>query len=296
MASVSIAIIGLHGSLGQPIIDVINSGLFNDNLKFPIKVLSRKGVESSNDKFQYIKTEINPETVDFITSALSGIDVIVELIPARPDLISTLEKVAENVKPKLYIPSQFGCDLDRITTIVPGFAPGKTEHSEKLRNFGIKTVDIVTNFFAQPNSFMYEIVQHLGVDPKEKTVVQIGPLETKVPYTTVEDIAKSVLAVATTTPIDKLPNKLKIKSDSITYREFIEKYESNNNVKLTIKETLTIEQANKKLHEKLKQSGGFVYQDLLFYLHVAGANGLEYDDKDSQLINPNESIWKWKKY
>ncbi|RLV91036.1 hypothetical protein JA1_004127 [Spathaspora sp. JA1] len=295
MSPVSIAIIGLHGSLGQPITDVINSGLFDDKVKFPIKALTRKDDIPSNDKFQYIKTEINSESVDYIASELSGIDVIVELVPARPDLIATLEKVAEKVKPKLYIPSQFGCDLDKVGKIIPGFAPGKIQHSDNLRSFGIKTVDIVTNFFAQPNSFMYTIVQHLGVDPQANTVVQMGPVETKIPYTTVEDIAKSVIAVATT-PIEKLPNKLKIKSDSITYREFIEKYELNNNVKLTIKESLTVEEANKKLEEKMKQSGGFNYQDLLFYLHVAGANDLEYDDKDSQLINPNESIWKWQKY
>ncbi|RLV95778.1 hypothetical protein JA1_000689 [Spathaspora sp. JA1] len=295
MAPVSIAIIGLHGSLGKPTLDAINSGVFDDKLKFPIKALTRNDNNPSTDKIEYIKTEINSETIDSISSALSGVDVIVELITPNPELFTALEKVAEKVKPKLYIPSQFGSDIDDVRKLIPGFLTVKTQHTENLRNLGIKTVDIVTNYFAQPGSFLYEFVTHIGIDPATNSVVQIGSLDTKSPFTRVEDIGKVVLAVATT-PIDKLPNKLKVKSGSVTYKEFIERYESSHNVVLTIKEKLTTEEAKKQLDERLKESGGFNFKDFTFYLHVAGALGLEYDGKDNELINPNESIWKWQKY
>ncbi|EGW30152.1 uncharacterized protein SPAPADRAFT_63760, partial [Spathaspora passalidarum NRRL Y-27907] len=249
MSQISLAIIGLNGALGKPTLDAINSGKFDDKLKFPIKALTRKDTPST-DKIQYIKTEINSETVDSIANSLSGVDVIAELVTPNPDLFSTLEKVAGKVKPKLYIPSQFGADIESVSKLIPGFLALKTKHSENLRGLGIKTVDVITNLFAQPGSFLYEHVAHVGIDPDTNTVFQIGDLDTELEFTRLEDIGNVVLAVATT-PIDKLPDTIRVKSGEIAYKDIINNYEKSHNVKLTVKEKITTEEAKKKLDEKL---------------------------------------------
>ncbi|EGW29892.1 CIP1 protein [Spathaspora passalidarum NRRL Y-27907] len=292
--SVSIAVFGLHGSLGQPTIDAINSGKFDNKLKFPVKAITRKD-KTSTDRIEYIKTEINPDTVDSIAAKLPGVDVIIELLACTPDLFACTEQIVAKVKPKLFIPSQFGSDYTVCNEFVPGMFYNKISHSENVRKMGVKAVDIITTFFAQPGLYMYEVVGHLGIDPKTKSYFQIGDLNTKVPFTRVEDIGYVVLAVSTT-PIDTLPDEIKVKSGSISYADAIDKYEQTHDVKLEKSSEITTDEARKQLNEKLKQTGGFNWNDFLWYLHVIGAHGIDYDEKDNELINPNQSVWEWTKY
>ncbi|EGW31257.1 uncharacterized protein SPAPADRAFT_56141 [Spathaspora passalidarum NRRL Y-27907] len=268
MFPVSLAIIGLNGAL------------------------TRQDTPST-DKIQYIKTEINSETVDSIAESLASVDVIAELVASNPVLFATLEKVADKVEPKLYIPSQFGSDFEVVNKILPGFLQFKVQHTANLRSLGLKTVDVITNYFAKPGAFLYEHVTHVGIDPNDNTVFQIGDLDTKLSFTRVEDIGSVVAAVATT-PVDKLPNTVKVQSGVISYKELIEIYEAKHNVKLTIKEKITKEEGKKLAKEKL--NAGFNPKDFTFYLHVLGAYGLEYDINHNELLNPNESVWKWQKY
>ncbi|RLV96334.1 hypothetical protein JA1_000354 [Spathaspora sp. JA1] len=292
MSPVSIAIIGLNGSLGRPTLDAINSGKFDSKIKFPIKALTRKS-QPSNDKIQYIQTEINSTTVGSIVDELSGVDVIIELVAANPELLTTLEQIVIQVKPKLFIPSQFGSDMAVIDKFIPGFLGFKTKHSENVRKSGIKTIDIVTNYFAEPEKYMYEIVNHVGIDPATQSILQIGDLNKKIEFTRVEDIGYVIVAVATATT--NLPDKIEVKSGAISYQELINKYEQTHNVKLSIKEKITVDEAKQQLQEKLAKSG-FSFQDFFWYLHVIGATGELNYKGDNELINPNQSIWKWTAY
>ncbi|EGW30638.1 CIP1 protein [Spathaspora passalidarum NRRL Y-27907] len=292
MSPVSIAIIGLNGSLGKPTLEAINSGKFDSKIKFPIKALTRKA-QTSTDKIQYIQTEITPDTIDSIVEKLRGTDVIIELVSHNPDLLNTIEPIIVKSQPKLFIPSQFGSDLATMNKYIPGFLGFKNAHSENVRKAGIKSVDIVTNFFAEPSKFLYEVVGHVGIDPANKSILQLGDLNTRVAFTRVEDIGNVIVAVATTAP-ESLPDKIRVKSGSISYQDAIDRYEQTHNVKLEVKEKYTVEEAKQQLSEKLAK--GFNPADFLWYLHVGGATGdLNYDD-DNELINPNQFLWKWTEY
>ena len=48
MSKVSITIIGLNGFLGKPVLEAINSGIFDDKINFPIKAITRKEPETQN--------------------------------------------------------------------------------------------------------------------------------------------------------------------------------------------------------------------------------------------------------
>ncbi|RLV91963.1 hypothetical protein JA1_003507 [Spathaspora sp. JA1] len=293
MSPVSIAIIGLNGSLGQPTLEAINSGKFDSKIQYPIKALTRKA-QTSTDKIQYIQTEITSETVDSIAKQLAGVDVIIELVSHNPDLLNTLEQVVVQVKPKLFIPSQFGCEISVMDKFIPGFLGFKDAHSKNVRKAGIKTVDIITNYFAEPKKFLYEVVNHAGIDPSTQSILQIGELTNKVSFTRVEDIGNVIVAVATTNPND-LPDQIRVKSGSVSYQDIIDRYEQTHDVKLTVKDKITVEEAEQQLKDKIAE-GGFNPADFLWYLHVVGANGAIYYEGDNELINPNQSIWKWTAY
>ena len=50
MSKVSITIIGLNGFLGKPVLEAINSGIFDDKINFPIKAITRKEPETKMTK------------------------------------------------------------------------------------------------------------------------------------------------------------------------------------------------------------------------------------------------------
>ncbi|KAG7660587.1 uncharacterized protein J8A68_005853 [[Candida] subhashii] len=292
MSKVSIAILGLSGSLGKPTIEAINSGKFDDKIQFPVKAFSRQDREST-DRIKYIKSELTEDTVDSISQELAGVDVIIEYLNPNPALLTIVEKVLEKVKPKLFIPSQFGIDILLARQYIPDILHMKYDHSENVRAIGgIKVVDIVTNWFAEDGLYLYEFVPHIGIDKETNTYLQIGDLDTTFPFTRVEDIGYIAIATATT-PVEKLPDQIRVKSGDVSFREVIERYEKNHNVKLEVGTKLTPEEAMKQLKEKHEKTG-FNWGDFFFYLQtLAVAVGLSYDSKDNELINPDESIWKW---
>ncbi|KAK6460613.1 hypothetical protein DFJ63DRAFT_320772 [Scheffersomyces coipomensis] len=296
MGKVSVAVIGLNGHLGKPVLEAINSGKFDDKIAFPIKALTRKE-QASTDKIQYITTEINDETVSSISKSLEGTDVIIELVQPSPDLFATIEKIVKEVKPKLFVPSQFGTDLIQVDKFAPGFLGLKTQHSENVRKFGIKVVDVITSLFAVPGGFLYELVASVGVDTATKTVVQRGEPTDKFSITKLEDIGFTVVSLITL-PIDKLPDTLRISSDVISFQDVIDKYEKSHDVKLTVTKTISKEQTLKDLQEKY--ATGFEFKDFFFYLHSIAALGLDkglyYSEVHNELVNPGEKYWKWGKF
>ncbi|KAK6202532.1 CIP1 protein [Scheffersomyces amazonensis] len=296
MGKVSVAIIGLNGFLGKPVLEAINSGKFDDKLQFPIKALTRKE-QPSTDKIQYITTDISDETVSSIGESLKGTEVIVELVKADPTLFGVIEKVVAEVKPKLFVPSQFGTDLIQVDDYAPGFLALKTQHSANVRKLGVKVVDVITSLFAVPGAFLYEIVGAVGIDPTTNTIVQRGDASSKFSISKLEDIGLSVVSLITL-PISELPDTVRVQSQVISFQDVYDRYEKDHNVKLTVKEKYTKEEALAEL--KSKYAAGFEFKDFLFYLQAIAAQGVDkglyFSEVHNELVNPGEKYWKWGKF
>uniref|UniRef100_P87221 CIP1 protein n=1 Tax=[Candida] sp. HN95 TaxID=159257 RepID=P87221_9ASCO len=296
MSKVSVAVIGLNGFLGKPLLAALESGKFDDKLQFPIKAITRKETPST-DKVQYVVGTLDEANIDAIAEQIKGIDVIVELVHPTPELFAATEKLASLVKPKLYVPSQFGTDLIQVDTYSPGFLGAKTEHSKKLRALGVKVVDVITGFFFAPGAFLYEIVGHVGIDPATKTVVQRGAPETKIAVSSLPDIGYAVASIITKDP-STLPDTIRIQSDTITFQDVINRYEKDHNVKLTVTETISKEESLEDLKKRI--AAGFKPSDFLIYLQIIAAQGLDkglsFSEIHNELVNPGESLWKWSKY
>ncbi|KAL6451552.1 hypothetical protein SBY92_002895 [Candida maltosa Xu316] len=284
MSKVSIAIIGLNGSLGKPV-------------QFPIKAISRKDPETKDPNVDYVVSAIDDGTIDSISQRLAGTDVIIELTGANPDLFSKVEKIVAKVKPKLFIPSQFGTDIEALETYAPGLLTFKQIHSENVRKLGVKVVDILTSLFAVPGAFLYEWVHAVGIDPHAKTVKLIGGADSKFHVSKVTDIGNTVAFVATSDP-KTLPNTVKIASDEISVQNVIDRYSKDHGIELKVVSTQPAEEAKKELIDSLKN--GFNHEKFLWYLNVVLAQGLDkgllFSKLDNELVNPGESLWKWGKY
>lgn len=295
MSKVSIAVFGITGSLGRPVLDALASSQFADKVQFPVKAISRSE-HTSTDKVQYIKADLS-ETKK-IASDLRGTDVIIELTAPHPDIFSSIEEIVTEVKPKLFIPSQFGVDISAVNKYIPGFLAQKQAHSTNIRKLGIKVIDISTGFFASPGSYLYEWVGHVGIDPQDFTLEIRGDINQNVSYSSVPDIANVVAAITTHPNPKELPDLFKFESGHITVKEIANSFEKRHNVKLTVAREISKEQALSEFRELLTKA--FNPAKFLSYLHYIVSqgddNGVYFTSVDNELLNPNESVWKYSKY
>ncbi|ABN66956.2 2'-hydroxyisoflavone reductase [Scheffersomyces stipitis CBS 6054] len=296
MPKVSVAFFGISGFLGNPIIQAFETGKFDDKIELPIKVVTRKELQST-DRIQYIVGNLEYGMVDSFASQLEGVDVIVELLAVDPALFTTVEKIVQKVKPKLFLPSEFGVDIDQVNSYIPGFLNVKKTHANNVREFGIKTVSVVTAEFAVPGSFLYEWVAQVGIDVKEKTITHFGDPNTKITICKLADIANSVLSLVTLDP-QTIPDTVRIQSDEVTFQDVIDRYVQTHDVELKVVKTIPKEQVAKDILTRYES--GFNKNDIFLYLQAIASQGIDkglhFSEIHNQLVNPGESLWKWEKF
>ncbi|KAJ9090866.1 hypothetical protein QFC19_009378 [Naganishia cerealis] len=291
----SVAIVGINSVIAPKLIEALEGSVFAGKFQFPIKAITRSTEgKSSTDKLKYVA--VNYDDPALVVKELQGTDVIISLLTVNPDVLKTLESIVKEVKPKLYIPSQFGVDVKYVSSYIPGLLNVKDDHSENVRAAGIKVVDIYNGFFASPKSWLYEIVPHLGIDVEKKEYVARGDLNTQISYTNLTDLGLAIASIASN-PSGNWPQQVKIQSGKVTVKDVIERYEKDHGVKLTQKEAVSKEDTLKQVYEKLKN---FNPADFVFYLHAIAAQGegkgANFTENDDELVNPGEKLWKWSKY
>lgn len=295
MSKVSVAIFGLNGALGQPTLDAIKSSIFADKFQFPILAITRDASKQTSDEHvKYVQGDyINGK--EALVEQLKGVDVIVELVSPNPDLFTAIETIVAEVKPKIFIPTQFGCNLEDARKVFPGFLGLKTAHSNNVRKSGIKVVDIYNGFFAQGH-WLYEVIGHVGADPKTKTVTYFGSPDLKVAFTSLTDVGRVIASIASK-PASELPDKVRVQSGEVSAAEIVKRYEETHNIKFEVK-TVPQEEALEKAKQVWAQ--GFDPSKFLYYLQVLSSagvdNGVSFSKNEDELVNPGESLWKWAKY
>ncbi|QFZ27189.1 putative eugenol synthase [Clavispora lusitaniae] len=295
MSKPSVAIFGLNGTLGAPTLNAIQT-TFADKFSFPVLAVTRDTSKvTSTDKVKYIKGDYINGTSE-LAEQLKGTDVIIELVSPNPDLFAAIESIVTQVKPKLFIPTQFGCDLEAAAKTFPGFLGIKKAHSDKIRETGIKVVDVYNGFFAE-GAWLYEIIGHVGADLESKTVTYFNSPSLAFSYSSLKDVGLAIASVASK-PVSELPDKVRIQSGTVTFEEVVKKYEETHNVKLEVKEVVPKEEVIKQSKEVWGQ--GFNPAKFLYYLQVLASlgpdGGVTFSSNDDELVNPGESLWKWTKY
>lgn len=292
----SIAIFGLNGTLGKPTLEALKSDTFAPKVKFPILAVTRDASKQTSDKYvKYITGDYN-EGGDKIIEELKGVDAIVELFSPSPAVNAVLEKVAAAVKPKVYIPTQFGCVIEEADKTFPGFLGIKSGHSNNIRKIsGVKVIDIYNGLFSG-GAYLREVVGLVGVDPLTKTVTYFVDPELKFSHSSLVDVGKVIASVVTNAKASELPDKLTINSGYTTPAEVVKAYEESHNVKLEVKPTVPKDEVLKGAEAEWS-ANGFQPSKFLYYLQVLSSlgpgGGVTATKSDNELVNPGESLWKW---
>ncbi|PVH14832.1 uncharacterized protein CXQ87_005108 [Candidozyma duobushaemuli] len=288
-----IAVFGLGGFLGAPVLEALESSSFSDKINYPVLAVTRDDSKyKSTDKVKYVKGD-TAKDVDALTKELSGVDVIISLVSPSPDLNAAIEKIAAAVKPKLVIPSQFGVDIEESQQVFPGFLGIKQDHSKKLRDAGLKVVDIQTGLFGTADSFVEHIAPLVGANAETKQVKYLGSPKFEFSYSILSDIGKAVAAVATSNP-SSLPDQLRIQSGTISQEAIVAKYGKSKSIEFSATE---VSKEDALAEAKKVWAEGFDGSKFLYYLQAIISQGEEkglwFTKDDNEVVNPKGASWKW---
>lgn len=215
MSKPSVAVFGINGALGDSTIAAFLSPTFTEKFSLPILAVTRDASQKTSDEVvKYVQGDLQ-NAPDALAATLTGVDVVVSLVGALPANFASLEQILASIKPKVYIPSQFGIDIPAASSVFPGLLGIKEKHLENARQLGIKVVDISTLLFAGGH-WLRHVIGQVGRNVEEKSVRYLGSPESQFSYTTITDIGNVVASVAfkaIDSPAD-FPNHLNINRDS----------------------------------------------------------------------------------
>lgn len=281
----SIAVFGTSGVLGKYVLEALTSDLVANKIAYPIKAITTKDKSGeSTDKLEYIQGDVatNP---DAIAERLEGVDVIISLVKVEEAIIKGMEKIVISVKPKIYIPSEYGIYHKDVDFSHP-MLDIKARHSNATRKAGIKTVEVATAFFRIPPAYLYGFTNHAGIDQQSKTVIYSD--NKTLEYSTGRDIANSLSVIATTDP-SKVEDVYFISSGTLQVEDVVAKLEKEQNTKYEV-----IHKTKEEILNEYKASDN----DFIKYLFAvfAQGKGTVWETSSNELVNPGESLWKWESF
>ena len=167
-----------------------------------------------------------------------------------------------------------------------------------LRRQGILVVEICVSLMAVPNLFLYNWVRCVGIDTKMKTLVQRGLIDTQVSVTTLNDVARVIVAVATYPAPDQLPPVILVELEKILLRHIIKRYQHTHNCRLTVTSYYTKEKALEQFVDLW--SNGFSMASTPLYIQAIASQGpdkgLCFIHTHNELLNPQQQVWKWERF
>lgn len=203
----TVAIAGINGKLGRPVIDAITT-LFPHEYNFPIHALSRERFENN----EYI-TFHQVDWQDSITleEALHGCDTIVDL-SGKTTNSRPLIDAAINAGARVYFTSEYRVDYiegenDEL------FQQKESNYEYAMAQDFERVVQIVPGFFMEwvvPNLYL------VGIHGDKYSKVDDGRY--KLSMTTTDNVAKSVASLAYRIP-RQLPEVIRIQGDTLTCDE-----------------------------------------------------------------------------
>lgn len=229
----TVAIVGA-GGIGLPISKaILEAGL-------SVKILSRSRTPKQGiEEAQTVAVDYND--VNSIREAFEGVDVVISTANA-PDSLQFHKRLADAAKVqgvKLFVPSDFGMDIDAIPPAeLPPQLQVKQEIAAYLEQIGLPYLRIHTGVFAE-----YLFSPFVGFDVERSAFRLVGSSEVPVASTAKADVGGFVAHILSTQPLSEVQNQeVKIQSFQHTLRDYLAEFEKAKNVKLDV-QTTTIAEA-----------------------------------------------------
>lgn len=221
----TIVLLGTNGTVGPYVLDTLISDPFVSKIALPVRAITRdaektrslvSGVTEKNVKF-YSADLTNTEE---LRQVFEGADVVINTLGVGSLNHDVIADAAAAAKVKLYIPSEFGTDIEKAGPY-KGLFTVKLKYLEHAKELGLKTSIIVTGAFSE---LILSRSNFGGINsPEEGKFQYFGDIDTKISATSLIDIGKVVAAVVTKEP-SEVPEFVSVSGADISPRILKETY------------------------------------------------------------------------
>ncbi|KZT00209.1 NAD(P)-binding protein [Laetiporus sulphureus 93-53] len=303
-AQYTVAIVGATGNLGKEISNIFLSSykpffprviaVLRDTTKPEAKALTERGAE--------LRQVDSANAVASFTRAFEGVDIVINAVGASPlEYNNALFEGALKSGVRVYFPSEYGSDY-RINDF-PGWDftlwLAKAEHVRKARQLAQGKVKIIAVY---PGLFLEGALGVFGFDTANLTYTCVGSPDKKTALTSKADVGRalaefSLLALSPDYSA-RVPDDAHIAGGNASYREI-------RDIVQRVREELGVQPKGeiviksqdyetfraKVREEEIKSPAPGPLRHIMLLI----AEGkMDFSENDDELINPDESIWKWK--
>ncbi|KAK9457815.1 hypothetical protein V1511DRAFT_3474 [Dipodascopsis uninucleata] len=284
---IKVAIAGSHGFLFEPVANAFRSPLFRSSFDNPVVVLTTSDPKTEAKAEGLVFTKVNYDDSSSLTSALKGIDVVVNLLGTGAGASGAWDKLAEASAAngvKIYFTSDFGCNYEKLRSTYPTtIFDSKAAHAEKARELGIKKVIQVYNGLL---GFFFVDLGFFGFKPGAEVATFVGSGDQTINMTDLRDVGLAVASLASKADdYASLPDTVSIAGDTFSLKDSIKIYEklSGKSIKITAKDPLPI-----------KDFIADVTQFPVALLNLQAypeTNAFSFEPTENSLVNPG--LWNW---
>ena len=221
----TLVILGVNGAIGKHALNALLSPTFKSLYTLPIRAVTRDATKARELAPNTTDAELKFLTADIASGeglgkAFEGVDVVINLLGASVSH-SKVADAAAAAKAKLYLPSEFGSDINKTGNYKPLFK-GKIDALEYARSLGLKTVSIINGGFSE---WLLSVPLLGGVNfPEEGQFQYYGDINSKFGTTSLVDIGKVVASVVAKDPAT-LPEEVIVSAENVSLRTLKEAYE-----------------------------------------------------------------------
>lgn len=287
----TVAIFGASGHLGKYITEAFLAEEtrkdFKEVILFsrqPSKATSTNGSAdgSSNVSFKQIAQDTSE-----LRQQLVGVDIVVNAIGSAGDTLRTqIVQAMGGTNVKLYFPSEYGVDHTRHDFSHPEWDKKKA-HMELCRNVlkNTKICKVYAGLFLEDS-----IGPWFGFDTKHGNYESYGSSDELVTYTSLGDVGRSVASLALL-PISEIPSEVHLCGSIVSMGTVarLMRNKSGGEIRI-IQQSLEQMKAKELAAQRADPSGCLRF--------LMGEGKIKHTpDKygcDKELVNPDESKWKWK--
>ncbi|KAG8921180.1 hypothetical protein FRC01_000377 [Tulasnella sp. 417] len=195
-------------------------------------------------------------------------------------------KAAADAGVKVYIPTEFGIDYRNLPFEHPiwGLKRAHDTYARTVSGRKLKVVAICVGLFLDDT---FPVGTVLGLDTQGKVYTAVLSSDTPVSFLSRDDIARSVARISVLAAADpaSVPDHARISGSSISYRDLAQLVGRVRGEEIKV-ETMGEEEAKAAI-----KAGNFWVA--LRYTMGYGLTDFSKDNAN-EIINPGESLWKWK--
>ncbi|CAL8114290.1 unnamed protein product [Orchesella dallaii] len=288
-----VAVVGSTGYVGKMLMPAFLEGLKDGKLK-EVRVLTAEAKLNSQQVQSYVASGAKAFTVDYsdistVTAALKGVDAVVSTLGSGEGIEkvkTTLLDALVATKVKLYFPSEFGTNHYKYPNYDHPAFEGKRKHFLKAKELGLNPIRMLTGCIME-----FTFGKWFGFDCISGVWTVVGnAADIPCAITAERDLGRFTLeaVLLAHSDITKCPDALEVYSDMKTLREYAKALD-----KVSERDTKIVQVQFDEF--KTQYEGTQDFLKLIMVLFAEGA--FDYSKATgNRLLNPNESLWKLKRF